>query len=287
MSRVLCTFSGKFGDILWSLPTVRAVFQMVGGERVDFGIMPAYGSLLPLLNAQSYISKAFVVEDWDCTGSPYGDQPWLPPGHLIMRYERCFHLTYRCHPGIHRSPIPCIDFIAEQQGIKLTDPIPFITTAEQAGWYSIGPGGVKITGGAFIDRYDHVAYAFNPEAADVKERFLTRLQTSFDTHKPLAWVDVSKMQWLRAAALIREAVCFVGCRSANNVLAHGVGQKNIFIYEPDMSRHAGGFLGKCFGSPYTEEQTQGPNMTPEEAADYAGGIIAAWQEQSKAQEVTQ
>ena len=78
MSRYLCTFSGQYGDAIWSLPTVRAISQMVG-EPVDFAIMHQYSSLVKLFRMQSYISEAFGVDYWLQVHNNHGAQPWHPP----------------------------------------------------------------------------------------------------------------------------------------------------------------------------------------------------------------
>src|SRR5271170_584409 len=105
--KILCTFSGKFGDIMWSLPTVRQISKNLG-TRVDMGIMPGYKTLLPLLQEQKYINRAYTIDNWECTGSPCGDQPWNPPVDCEEEYSNVFHLTYRRHPSAFE---PLIDFI--------------------------------------------------------------------------------------------------------------------------------------------------------------------------------
>lgn len=257
MSKVLCTFPGKFGDILWSLPTVRLVAEFMAQEQVDFGIMPAYWPLLPLLSTQKYIKKAFCIGDWVCEGSPFGDQPWHPQ-HEPAGYDRFFHLGLRGHPGIHCPAMPLIDFIADQQGMRLVNPIPFIEVLIPK------------------QRYDQIAYAFSDGAADLKARFMDGLM-----HEGISTIDVSRISWMEAARVIRDSVCFVGSRSSNNVIAHGVGQKNIFIYEPEASRHASGPFGMVFGCPYDEEHTVPPNTSPEDAAVEALKLIRGWREQFK------
>lgn len=268
MTKALCTFPGKFGDILWSLPTVRVVADIMAQEKVDFGIMPAYRSLLPLLNTQPYIDKAFVIEDWICEGSPFGDQPWLPQ-HVPTGYDRVFHLGMRGHPGIHCAPLPLIDFIADQQGMRVVNPIPFITV----------PVGCSLGSSKVLEEpSNHIALAFSAGASDLKERFMECVRRDLPSD---LLVHVGELDWVRAAQVIRDAVCFVGSRSSNNVIAHGVGQKNIFIYEPESSRHASGPFGSVFGCPYDEEHTAPVNATPEQAAAQAVELIRSWQEQSK------
>ncbi len=242
---------------------------MVGGERVDFGIMPQYHSLLPLLWEQPYISRPLVIEDWVCTGSPYGDQPWQPPKSVESGYERCFHLGYKMHPGIHRpATISLMDFVAEQQGIALRDPVPFISVPR---------------------RFDRkmgkiITHAFNQEFSELKEEFLRLLKLGLPE---MVFVDVGKFNWLVSADFIANSGYFVGCRSANNVVAHGVGQRNIFIYEPNSSRHADGFLGTTFGCPYGQAEVTAPlEARPDAAAALAVQTITKWREQFELQETT-
>jgi hypothetical protein len=228
MSHVLTTFSGKAGEILWSLPTVREISRRLNCP-VDLGIMPAYRGLLNLLNSQSYIDVAFCIEDWVCTGSPYGDQPWESPVPA-NRYTHVAHLTYRQHPGIGCPAIPLAAFTAWQQGITLPSPVrPFIAV-----------DGVDV-----IFERPVVPYAFNPMYAEQKSAFLTQLE---ERSPDLDFVDVSRFPWLSAASIVKKAGVFVGCRSACWVMAIGVGTPTI-TFEPHPSRNAAGQLGVVFGPP--------------------------------------
>lgn len=261
MSKVLCTFPGKYGDILWSLATVR---QIAINERcsVDMVTMPQYRSLLPLLSFQSYIDKAFVVENWECTGSPFGDQPCVPPKDVENGYEKCFHLGYTFHPFTY-----LIDFIAVQQKVELPgNPIPFIGA----------PRNHVLTD----DPRNYIAWSFNASDADMKAKFMQALREHMK-RLGVKFVDVSTMAWMDAAVAIRDAMCFVGCRSSNNVIAHGVGQKNIFIYETVRNRHPHCPLGNWSGNPYHKEEAALISSSPEEAAWLAATIIRIWHEQKQ------
>lgn len=249
MARVLTSFSGKFGDILWALPTVRAVSQMKG-ERVDFCCMPQYKSLLPLIQAQPYVDKAFVVEDWLLQHSNHGDQPWNPPARIDREYDQSWHLGYRAHPGLSGQPnMSLIDFIAWQQGIRFTaNPIPFIS----------GLPFLKEDEG----KLGHVAYAFNDMYSDLKLRFFNMLVRRTE----VTFVDVSKRSWLESVSVIKGAVAYVGDRSALHVVAHGVGQR-LITYEPHPARNKQGHLGTVFGCPYGRETALPLNISPEQAAE--------------------
>lgn len=259
MSKVLATFSGCNGDILWSLPTVRQISK-IHNAKVDMGIMPAYKSLLPLLQLQPYICTAFVVEDWVCTGSPCGDQPWQPPKRIEEHYEKVYHLTYRRHPYGNES---LIDFIAWQQGLTLEEPVvPFISY-----------GDVDISYVTNVSK-GYIAYAFNESYAPEKQQFMDLVKTEVGRHWTLsAFINLNKdsfvntpIPWIDSAAIIKNALCFIGCKSANYVLAHGVGQENIILYEPHPNRHSQGNFGQVFSNPHWKETTTPINSTPEQAA---------------------
>src|SRR5437660_1090724 len=98
--KILTTFSGKFGDIITSLPTVRQISKN-HGVKVNMGIMPSYKALVTMLKRMSYIEDAFAIDNWFCQGSPFGDQPWEAPLDMLGSYDKVFHLAYRNHP--HRD----------------------------------------------------------------------------------------------------------------------------------------------------------------------------------------
>jgi hypothetical protein len=234
MSKLLCTFSGKTGDILWSLATVQELYRRRNNEKIDFACMPAYRSLLPLIQAQPYIDKAFVLEDWICEGSPHGDQPWLPPAIPPNNYDEVRHLTYRYHP----SGETLADAIARQQCIKLRDICtPFIHVSEEY------EGGVLPLKADSLCPEKLVAYAFNWMAENQKKEFLGRLQQVFAERLGngyVGWMDLSSLDWLHSAWVMKQCNFFLGCRSANYVLAHAMNKK-ILCYEPAGERRPATF----------------------------------------------
>lgn len=269
--KILCTFSGKVGDILWSLPTVREIGMRYRGpigarSSLYFGIMPQYELLLPLLNSQSYIDKAIIIRDWICTGSPWGDQPWEAPVPEGI-FDKVFHLTYQRHPNANEA---LIDFIAAQQELRLTSPVvPFIechpVVKEQEYVEEI-----------VLDPF--IAFAFNGMYQEEKKRFLDKLTDNFGKQQPkkLQFIDSSYFSFEQAAYMIKDAICFIGCRSSNYVIAHGVGQRNIFIYEPHPSRNMMGPLGHTFSNPHWIDCNSPLHSTPEQAADIAFNVTRQW-----------
>lgn len=224
MGKHLVTFPGKFGDILWSLVNAKEIARVNG--PVDFGIMPQYRSLLPLLQAQSYIAKAFCVENWVCYGSPFGDQPWNSPLGTGNGYDMVWDLGYRGHP---QRFLPL--YSADLNGVGLpASPVPFI----EAPTIESLP-------------YDYYfTYGFNPEYAEDKKAFLEStiggLEYSLARNGHLDYVDVTNVPWCMAASLIFYSQGFLGDRSSLHVLAHGLGRR-VCLYEPNPTRNMGIF--KC------------------------------------------
>jgi len=261
-SKYLVTFSGRYGDILWSLPTVKMISELEG-VPVDFCTMGIYKTLAPLIEKQHYIKNSGWADSWVLEHECYGSQPWQPPIQVELDYEKAWHLGYRCHP----HGIALIDFVAQQQGMRLVNPIPFLNGDD-----------TEVIGKNW-DRT--IMYSFNTQYGDMKEIFLERLKQLCPDFQ---FENAQELSWITAAYFIKRAFCFIGCRSSNNVIAHGVGQKNIFIFEPHPSRHALGPLGQVFGCPYGEEMTVPVNMNPQPAAEVAAGQIVRWY-QTREQEV--
>jgi len=224
MGQILCTFSGQLGDVLWSMPTVREQSRVSNlvGIKVDFATMPCCRSLVPLLKEQPYINEAFVLEEWEEKGRPFGCQPWLSPNFPERNdYDFVLDLTYRCHPyGTFLA-----NWIFREAGWNRDlspDDIPFLEVPRYA--WSFGED----------IPFPVVAVAFNDMFADKKQVFLAEVKHRLPT---VAFIEVQKMDWIHAASVIRSAMGFLGCRSSNYVLAHGLG-KRVLVFEPHPARCA-------------------------------------------------
>lgn len=249
---VLCTFSGGYGDILWSLATVKALSKK-HNTPVDMMIMPKYESLVPLLKQQSYIKDAIANHNWICTGQPHGDQPWEAPVPTEI-YDQIYHLTYRRHPLPHES---LIDFIAAPHLVQHLSPVPFIEVHDPV-----------------VPTIPYITYAFNDmykETKDPIENGIVILARAMGVNV----VNTRKLSWVDAAVSIKGAFCFIGCRSSNYVIAHGTGQENIAVYEPHPARCSAGMYGKTFGNPYWPEVTFSiePSMALIQIAQYVGVLL--------------
>lgn len=213
--RILTTFSGRMGDILWSLPTAKLISR-IHGEAVDFAIMPQYFKLIPLLAKQPFIAGTYTIQDWVCTGSPYGDQPWKPPdGAILEGYDKIYHLTYQKGPTA-----PLSQFIAQQQGLTLDDSLfPVLEVSE-------------------IEKsLPFIAVGFGAGAAAEKKDFLERfrlwLAEAYGNRFELIYVDT--LPWVQAVRAIHDSVFFLGCKSALAVAA-ALLEKRGLIFEPEEWR---------------------------------------------------
>jgi hypothetical protein len=293
MSNTLCTFSGKYGDILWSLPTAKYISEKLVGAKVDFGIMPYYESLLPLLRAQPYIENAFVIKDWIRTHSNHGDQPWQPPFQQIgdtvrinaflrhegdqdifeiNSYDKAYHLSFKGHPGITAPSMQLIDFVAYQQGISFANynPIPFLEAPDCFDQFNI----VHLTSGRMTDVMREgrlIAYAFNEQYGEPKRQFFEALWSELKD-EGVEFFNVAEAKWAEATYAIKMARMFVGCRSANWVVATGLGKETI-TYEPHPARNAFGHLGKIFGCSYGREWALPLNLPPQQVAKAVASVV--------------
>lgn len=220
MGQVLLSFGGRHGDILWSLPAARAL--SLAGETVDYAIMPAYGALATLMDQQPYIRKVIKLNDWHPAHTDCGAWPRIPPS-VPTGYDTVYHLTYQTRPVK-----PLILHALSVVGQPLPDPpLPFLFVKDPA------PTSQPV-----------IAYAFNQTAMEPKLQVLNLLKAELTDCE---FVDVSKMFFDVAAMVIKAALFFLGCRSANYVVAHGVNQR-ILTVEPD-----GGRREALFSCPYGRE----------------------------------
>lgn len=226
MSRVLVTFSGKHGDILWAAQSARAL--ALTGRTVDFAFMPHYRGVGPLLAMQPYIEKAFAIEEWWQQHDMYGAQPRIPPS-VPQGYDEVHHLTYEAHPVE-----PLIWYGIRRLGLPMPDPIlPFFEAPAEP-------------------EPDLIAYAFNDTYQQEKLRLLIQLKQAVPK---IRFENVAALPFEQAARRIQAARFFFGCRSSNYVIAQGL-HKRVLTIEPD-----GGRRSDVFGCPGSREHMPHPAFT--------------------------
>jgi hypothetical protein len=221
----LLTFSGKYGDILWSLLAAREKSRSLG-QPVDFGVMPRYSAVLPLIHIQPYVRRAIAIDGWEQVHDGMGAQPRVPP-QVPGGYSEVNHLTYASPP---QEPLALHGL--KMLGLPLPqDPLPFIYAEAEP-------------------EPDLVAYAWNDNYAAEKQSMLEFVQGVIPSAR---YADVRALPFDEAGRKISAARFFLGCRSSNWVVAAGLG-KRCLIYEPD-----GGRRTPIFGFPWAKEHMPDPN----------------------------
>jgi len=90
--RILATFPGKIGDLIYTLPAISKL-QIHFGCRIDYQISAYCKPALKLLKTQSYIGDVIIDESYRIMHTKYGCQPYKmnePEG-----YDHIFHLGFR------------------------------------------------------------------------------------------------------------------------------------------------------------------------------------------------
>ena len=239
MAMLVC-HPGRHGDLLWSLPTIRAIAQANPGLAIDLAVPAKYGSLRELLMRQSYLRKVLVVSeaDWPIVESapitprqPF-PLPGAPGGYsqvLTLGYAgwpsaslpvQAYQQTLRSYPDVVMAPLD-LD-------------TPWITPPA---WKNLPQCDLAVgfTDEWFELKYGlywllHQHYAWSPDrpnplvlVGDGNPRWRTEAGTA-------------GLDWSASAAFIAHSRIFVGCCSALHVLACALG-KPCVIVEPAEARH--------------------------------------------------
>lgn len=236
----LVTFPGRSGDLLWALPSVRALAEQEGAP-VDFLVSSKYGSLQPLIEQQSYIRHCMIGYTWDVQetapmtpripaqfiGIVNGDScDLLDP--VVGAYDRVIHLGYDGWPA---APLPYD--IANRAGVAIDLRRPWITSP---GWPQVR---ADITIG-FTDEWFELKYGivklleekWPAYEADPCQTILLPAGSRWATETENY---MGPTTWEQAAKWISTSQVFFGCCSALHVLAVALGIPCV-IMEPAEAR---------------------------------------------------
>lgn len=179
--------------------------------------MPEYSAVHDLIMAQPYINSAFPIHGWIPEHEDCAVQPWKPQVEVDesgVCYGLICHLTYRKRP---LAPL----ILNPYEHIPVDWPtFPILPFLESRGDFK-GP-----------EKF--FAYAFNHMYPEMKAGVL-RAATEEAAKNECVPVDVSKMPFVEAASCISKSSFFLGCRSANYVIAQGLAKK-ILTIEPEPGR---------------------------------------------------
>lgn len=229
MKKILCTFPGKFGDLLWALPTVRAIAE-THGEPVDLLISHPFGAIRDLIEQQPYIAECAADPTWPVElGAPI--TPRQPPEiqRIIAEREvtRTYHLGYHGWPD-RDLPSYIYEIAQRAQPMRLAPldlDTPWITAPPGSG----GPWRIAI---GWSDEHFELKYGITQLVADLwADKILCGPGSRWATE-----AHVTPSDWVHAAQAITGSQVFLGCCSALHVLAAATGTKAV-IMEPAEARH--------------------------------------------------
>ena len=260
MKMILCTMPGKYGDILWALPTVRALAQQVDGP-IDLMVSAAYGNLCPLIERQSYINRCVANLDWierpDGGVAPFA--PYRPAavdaadtkiffpanaaGDIIGEYDRVIHLGYQRWPQNQLAYEIYLNAVSQwgdsHQGLTSTFDldVPWIEAPSlEVGGGPVPPLDVLI---CWSEEWAELkagvtgalSYALHPQFSTTEIR--PRHSRYYEWPMGLSLDDAT---WEQTAAWIAKAPVVLTCLSAQWVLANALGRQ-VVIMEPSEARH--------------------------------------------------
>lgn len=241
--KTLIAFPGRAGDILWGLPSVRAISEAVG-QPVDMVIGGEFASLVPLLQHQSYLGKVWSDLTWGLTPP----EEWQPPAPNIVGYDRAWLLGYRGWPD---QPLAQYTYARAQVETGLPLPpldldTPWITIPPSPGctrvvccgwsdcWFELKVGLTQLVRARGVGRYRsgdsmrsgtwHISRAPGSRWAMERQESTTPLPAG------------AGETWVRSAQWIQGARVFLGDCSALHVLAVGLGRQ-VVVVEPMTARH--------------------------------------------------
>lgn len=226
MPRIIATMPGRFGDILWSLPTVRALAE-VHGQPVEFYVSKKYGdpSFLELIEAQDYIESCRLIQSWEVVeAAPM--TPRVPP-EPFYRADHVYHLGYVSWP---ERPLPYA--ISERAGtmqLDLSKP-----------WIEYGQPN-------FAGRDELIAIhaGWTSEWKELKYGLMSYLDEkgwecrwAAEAGSPYLERDLcsQEMDWTETAEAMSTSCLFIGDLSAQWVLACAIGTPAVIV-EPEPMRH--------------------------------------------------
>lgn len=233
--KLLVTFPGRAGDLLWALPTVRAIAD-VHGCPCDLQIAGEFASMLDLLRLQPYLGHVSANPHWGLSEADNWQAP-MPVGTPEGTYEHVVHLGYRRWPERplpHEAYLNALDHFA---GHVLLPPLdlarPWITVE--------GPGAPCDVAVGFTEAWFELKLGLLISVTNrCHNRTLLQLTphgTRWRSQETAGVVSVMACDWLEAARAIRNSDVVLADCSALHVLAVAMG-KPVVVLEPMEARLA-------------------------------------------------
>lgn len=232
MSKILCTFPGRTGDILWALPTVRMIARFFD-TPVTLAVSKKYGdqSLLNLIEEQWYVESAISLPWWEVEESaPMG--PRVPPALNEKEYDEIFHLGYEGWPKGELAKDIWERTALQLGSNEVLDMKPWIIVPYKESkkqifcgwsqeWIELKMGVTAAVENAVFPRYKLViAHGHGMRHAEWNAMFDATFAVT---------------NWMGAADLLQESQFYLGCLSAQWVLANAMGKRCVVV-EPSEPR---------------------------------------------------
>jgi hypothetical protein len=224
--KILCSFPGRNGDLLWACPIIRAISEHFG-VPVDLQISGEFTGIVPLLQRQPYLNHVWADQSWSLTPP----EEWRAP--KVDGYDTVLHCGYRGWPEVPLPEMVRRGVVRDYQlNLKVDYERPWIT-------------GVEIRQSPY--KYDIVT-GWSDEWFELKFGILalahstTRSNLCVIAPKNSRWdkeavgLPVYGCDWVEAAEWIAHGLQFLGCCSALHVLATAMG-KPVIVLEPSVARH--------------------------------------------------
>lgn len=248
MSKILCTFPGKHGDILWALPTIREISR-VAGEPVDLMIGAQFARMVGLLDRQSYLCTVWAEQDWVIQDTAPAS-PRIPPGVGRLEgwsYAKIYHLGY---PGWPALPLPAQTMLTAADLDALPTPLapyidPWITPYREIAASEIQDHPRSGIYFGWTDEWLELKLGVMVLLQQGLERAGIDLRAAMHTHSTSRWVTELlpapqaggwAASWIETAQEIASCQLYVGCLSAQWVLANALGIPCVVV-EPNPHRH--------------------------------------------------
>lgn len=195
------------------------------GEPVDMAIAGEFASLLPLLNQQPYIRRAFAIDHWGLTPP----QEWRAPiGELKgTDWDEQIDLGYRGWPD---QALPYA--IAAQAGVTIDLERPWITS------YPITPvedTTIQYLPTGFTEAWFELKFGLLALLRERAIRLCYITMAAAGSRWTTSGARFSPVSWQIAACLLQKYGVFFGDCSALHVLACAVGAR-VLIMEPMEAR---------------------------------------------------
>lgn len=232
--RVLVSFPGRAGDVIWALPTVRAISEHFK-VPVDLIVAGEFSGLVGLLTHQPYLDTVLAHPTWGM------DQP-EPPDHgpFHYDYDRVYHLAYQGWPD---QPLPFYTYARAQALLEASGDglLPDLSLARP--W-------ITVPGVSAVRRSTAIPVGFTEAWFELKlgllaswaaqdarwDLLLLTVPGSRWTSEGRGTVTVYPCGWEAAARAIAEAEVLLADCSALHVLAVAIGTP-VVCYEPMEGRH--------------------------------------------------